>query len=391
MTQQPQSRLNLHGAVDLSSLARPAAPAGAPAGGAAGAPAGAFVVDVTEDTFNDVLQQSMTVPVVIDLWAEWCGPCKQLSPVLEKLAGEYAGRFLLAKVDVDANPRISQAFQAQSIPMVVALIKGQPVPMFTGAVPEAQARQVLDELLDVAAQNGVSGTLAAAGEAPLDDEAEVEPELPPLHAAAVVPRLDGVGGAVRAFEQALLENPADPDAKAGIAQAGLFKRVSELPTAVQNGVRAAAAAEPANVEANLAVADLDLFGGHVEDAFDRVVDLVRVTSGDERATARTRLLEYFEIVGPGAPRVAPARPRPGGHRPVPGGRRDRSGARHRRHRDLQRGRAGRHHRHLLPAGSGLDDGRRRDRHRRHDPEPVGSRPDRRPRGRRGLHRHPGRR
>ena len=310
MTQQPASPLNLHGAVDLSALARPAAPAGAPAGAASGAPAGAFVVDVTEESFNDVLQQSMTVPVVIDLWAEWCGPCKQLSPVLEKLAGEYGGRFLLAKVDVDANPRIGQAFQAQSIPMVVALIKGQPVPMFTGAVPEAQARQVLDELLDVAAQNGVSGTLAPAGEAPADDQEPEEPELPPLHAAAADAIEAGdYDAAVRAFEQALLENPADPDAKAGLAQASLFKRVSELPAAVQNGVRAAAAAEPGNVEANLAVADLDLFGGHVEDAFDRVIDLVRATGGDDRAAARTRLLEYFEIVGPGDPRVAAARPR----------------------------------------------------------------------------------
>ena len=313
MTQQPGSRLNLHGAVDLSSLARPAAPAGPPAGAAAGAPSGGFVVDVTEDTFNDVLQQSMTVPVVIDLWAEWCGPCKQLSPVLEKLASEYGGRFLLAKVDVDANPRIGQAFQAQSIPMVVALIKGQPVPMFTGAVPEAQARQVLDELLAVAAQNGVSGTVAPAAEVADDapePEPEPEPELPPLHAAAADAIEAGdYDGAVRAFEQALLDDPADPDAKAGIAQAGLFKRVSELPTAVQAGVRAAAAAEPGNVEANLTVADLDLFGGHVEDAFARVIDLVRLTAGDERAAARTRLLEYFEIVGPSDPRVVAARPR----------------------------------------------------------------------------------
>ncbi len=151
MTQQPSAGLDLRGAVDLSALARPAGAgsATAPAGGAgtaSGAVAG-VVVDATEDTFNDIVQQSLTVPVVVDLWAEWCGPCKQLSPVLERLAAEYGGRFLLAKVDVDANPRLAQAFQAQSIPMVVALLKGQPVPMFTGAVAEAQARQVIDELL----------------------------------------------------------------------------------------------------------------------------------------------------------------------------------------------------------------------------------------------------
>lgn len=314
MTQQPvpASRLNLHGAVDLAALARPAAPTTAPAPGSFGSPGspdGSFVVDVTEDTFDDVLQQSMTVPVVIDLWAEWCGPCKQLSPVLEKLAAEFGGRFLLAKVDVDANPRIGQAFQAQSIPMVVALLKGQPVPMFTGAVPEAQARQVIDELLAVAAQNGVSGTLAPAGEV-LEDVEEPEPELPPLHAAAADAIEAGdYDAAVKAFEQALLENPADADAKAGIAQAGLFQRVAALPAAVQAGARDAAAAAPANVEAGLAVADLDLFGGHVEDAFARVIELVRLTSGDDRAAARTRLLEYFEIVGPSDPRVAAARPK----------------------------------------------------------------------------------
>jgi putative thioredoxin len=138
----------LRGAVDLSSLRnRPQPPAAGDA--APAAPASALVVDVTDATFPQVLELSRTVPVVVDLWAEWCGPCKQLSPVLEKVVIELGGRVLLAKVDVDANPQLQQAFRAQSIPMVVALVAGQPVPMFTGAVPEQQVREVFAQLLQL--------------------------------------------------------------------------------------------------------------------------------------------------------------------------------------------------------------------------------------------------
>ncbi|MFC5380516.1 tetratricopeptide repeat protein [Aquipuribacter nitratireducens] len=303
------SGLNLRGAVDLTALARPqGAPTGAAApGGTPGPGSTGVVVDVAEADFEAVLQQSLTVPVVVDLWAEWCGPCKQLSPVLEKLAREYEGRWLLAKVDVDANPRIAQAFQVQSIPMVVALLKGQPVPLFTGAVPEAQARQVLDELLRVAEQNGVTGRVET-GQEPQEDEVAAEPPLPPLHAEAAEAFERGdYAAAARAFERALAENPADADATAGLAQAHLFERVSAVPQAVMAGLAEAAAADPGNVEANLAVADRDLFGGHVEDAFARLVELVRRTAGEERAAVRTRLVELFEVVGTGDPRVVKAR------------------------------------------------------------------------------------
>ncbi len=309
MTQQPVPGANLRGAVDLTALARPAAPT-PPQGAAAPTGGGGVVVDVDEAGFDAVLQQSLTVPVVVDLWAEWCGPCKQLSPVLEKLAVEYGGRFVLAKVDVDANPRIAQAFQAQSIPMVVALIKGQPVPMFTGAVPEAQARQVIDELLAVAAQNGVSGTVAVEADPDGAQEPPPEPPLPPLHAEAAEAFERGdYEAAAGAFTRALNENPADADAKAGLVQAELFARVSAIPDAVMTGLATAAAEDPSNVDAGLAVADRDLFGGHVEDAFARLVDLVRVTGGDDRARVRTRLLQLFEVVGSDDPHVAVARTR----------------------------------------------------------------------------------
>lgn len=302
MSQQPSTppspRLDLRGAVDLSGLGQRQAAAGA----APSASNGPFVVDVTDATFGEqVVQQSMTVPVVIDLWATWCGPCKQLSPVLEKLAAEYGGRLLLAKVDVDANPQIAQAFGVQSIPTVVAVIKGQPVPLFQGAVPEPQVRKVFDELLRVAAENGVTGRLDGG----TDQEAPAEPELPPLHAEAydAIERGD-LDAAADAYQRALAESPADDMAKAGLAQVELLRRTQGVDPAQ---ARAAAAANPTDVDAGLRCADLDVLGGHVEDAFARLVDLVRATSGDERERVRQRLLELFDVVGADDPRVLAAR------------------------------------------------------------------------------------
>jgi putative thioredoxin len=298
----------LRGAVDLAAVAAQSQrrQGGTPNGGpaAAGAPASGVVVDVTEADFQRVVvEQSMTVPVVIDLWATWCQPCKQLSPVLERLAEEYGGRFLLAKVDVDANPRLGQVFQAQSIPMVVAVVKGQPVPLFQGALPEQQVRAYLDELLRVAAANGVNGTLSAAPEAGAGEE--LEPELPPLHQAAyeAIER-DDLQAAAEAYQEALAQNPADDLAKAGLAQVNLMLRTQG---ADLQQARAAAAAAPADPQAQILVADLDILGGHVEDAFARLVDAVRVTSGEDRDQVRSHLLELFEVVGATDPRVVAAR------------------------------------------------------------------------------------
>ncbi len=141
-------------------------PAGPPAGAL---PPGPAVIDVTEVTFEaEVLDRSMSQLVVVDLWAEWCGPCKQLSPVLERLAAQSGGRWVLAKVDVDANPRIAQAFRVQSIPMVVAIVQGQPVTAFNGVRSEAEITAWIDEIF---AQVGhvLTGTPAdAPAEEPTD-------------------------------------------------------------------------------------------------------------------------------------------------------------------------------------------------------------------------------
>jgi putative thioredoxin len=302
-----QPTFNPHGAVDLSALAaRPAAGGSAAAPGATGAPgaaSGGVVVDVTEADFQAVVvEQSMTVPVVIDFWADWCGPCKQLSPVLERLAGADEGRWLLAKIDVDANPRLGQAFQVQGIPAVFAVVKGQPIPLFQGALPEAQVRQYLDELLKVAEANGVTGRVAA-GEAPTvaDEEPVADPRYDEAYDAIERGDLDAAADAYRSL---LADDPSDADARAGLGQVELMRRTQGVDPAT---ARARAAEAPDDVAAQTAVADLDLLGGHVEDAFTRLVDLVARSAGDDRDAARTHLVGLFELVGSDDERVSRAR------------------------------------------------------------------------------------
>lgn len=293
----------MRGAVDLSALRNRPAPTTSAAPSDAGT--GRLVMDATDATFGEILELSRTVPVVVDLWAEWCGPCKQLSPILEKVTEELAGRLVLAKVDVDANPQIAQGFRAQSIPLVVALVAGQPVPLFTGAVPEEQVRDVFAQLLQLAAQNGVTGTVEP-GREPASAEPE-EPPLPPLHAEAFAAIEEGdYARAASAYERALAENPRDADAQAGLGQVRLLQRVQG---ADLQQARAAAAAAPANVDAQLLVADLDVSGGHVDDAFGRLLDLFAALPVDDRAPVRARLLELFALVGDADPRVIRARGR----------------------------------------------------------------------------------
>lgn len=300
----------LRGAVDLSSLrgrtSAPADPAAAQSAADAADSASGVVVDVTDESFAQIVELSRDVPVVVDLWAEWCGPCKQLSPIIEKVTREQNGRVVLAKVDVDANPQIAQAFRAQSIPMVVALLAGQPVPMFTGAVPEEQVREVFARLLEVAAQNGVTGSVPTQ-QAQAEAEEPAEAPLPPLHAEAFEAIEAGdYARAISAYERALAENPRDDEAKAGLGQVRLLHRVQGLDL---QQVRAAAAAAPQDLDVQFDVADLDIAGGHVEDAFGRLLDLFAAADPEQRGRIRTRLVELFELIGVADPRVAAARTR----------------------------------------------------------------------------------
>lgn len=299
----------LRGGLDLSSLRnRPQAPAAteSDASSSSGTPAASLIFDVTDASFGQVLELSRTVPVVVDLWAEWCGPCKQLSPVLEKVVTELAGKVVLAKVDVDANPQLAQGFRAQSIPMVVALVAGQPVPLFTGAVPEQQVRDVLAQLLQLAAQHGVTGTVPVDGAVDAAEE-PAEAPLPPLHAEAFAAIEEGdYPRAISAYERALAENPRDDDARAGLGQVRLLDRVQG---ADLQAARDAAAAAPTDLSAQFLVADLDVAGGHVDDAFARLLDLFQALPSDDRGPVRERLLELFGLVGDDDARVIRARSR----------------------------------------------------------------------------------
>ncbi|MFE3015954.1 tetratricopeptide repeat protein [Streptomyces sp. NPDC059256] len=315
---QPRN-MSMSGVVDLAAVkaaneakakAEQARAEAARHGGGGAVSPSSLVIDVDEAGFErDVLQQSAEVPVVLDFWAEWCQPCKQLSPVLERLALEYNGRFVLAKVDVDANQMLMQQFGIQGIPAVFAVVAGQALPLFQGAAPEEQIRQTLDQLIQVGEERfGLTGIVvdsdaapaAAAGPAPVP----VGPYDALLEAAVQALDAGDFGGAVQAYRNVLADDPGNSEAKLGLAQAELLGRVAGMDP---QKVRDKAASDPADANAQIDAADLDLVGGHVEDAFGRLVEAVRRTAGEDRDAVRVRLLKLFEVIGPDDPRVTAAR------------------------------------------------------------------------------------
>nr|WP_159619480.1 tetratricopeptide repeat protein [Ruania rhizosphaerae] len=300
---QPDTPVNLHGAVDLSALTAPKPPAPSQ-----DTPAG-VVVDVTEATLNDVVQQSMTVPVVVMLWQVGEGNSLELGPTMESLAGEYQGKFLLARVDVAANPRVAQVFGVQSIPSVVAIIKGQPLPLFQGSYPAEQVRAVLDQVLQAAAENGVTGRVETAAGEDAEDANGSEPEEPPLpphiQAAYDAIEADDLDGAAAAFKDALNQNPRDAEASAGLAQVELLRRISGLDP--QTVLAAAEQAGPGDITAQLPAADIDVASGRLADGFARLLGVIRVTAGEDRQTVQKRLVELFQLAPEDSPEVIKAR------------------------------------------------------------------------------------
>ena len=299
----------LSGAVDLSGLkakadaaSRQPAPSAPVAAGEAAA--GDFVFAVTEASFQtDVVERSMQVPVVVDLWAEWCGPCKQLSPVLERLAQAAGGAWVLATVDVDANPRIAQLFGVQSIPTIVAIAGGQPIDAFAGALPEPEIRKWLDSLLDALRDKLPGIRIAEEGGAGQQQQPYEEPEDPRFTAAEDAFELGDYAAAEAAYQEILDAEPANADAKAALAQVRFTARAEAAdPSSV-----AAADADPDNIDAQLTAADAQLAGNEVEAAFARLVETVRRTFGDDRDRVRQHLVGLFELFPTDDPRVAAAR------------------------------------------------------------------------------------
>jgi putative thioredoxin len=299
--------MNLQGAIDLGAVAAAreaqAKAAQAAAQRAADPVASNLIIDVTTASFEaDVITQSMSVPVVVDLWATWCEPCKQLSPILEKLALEYDGRWILAKVDVDAEQQIAAAFQVQSIPTVYVVIGGQVAPMFQGAMPESQVRQVLEAVLAEAEKAGITGRVATSDQSDGEEIQTMQPPSDPrFDAAEAALELGDWSKAIDAYKEILSVTPGDAIAKIGLLNVNLLQRT--------DGRDLAQDIEKMTIETDavLRAADATFLMGDFADAFALLIEHLKNVTGAQRDQTRERTLELFEIAGPTDPAVVKAR------------------------------------------------------------------------------------
>jgi len=308
MTQQPFTR---PGAVDLSGLSRPAQTTGQPTAGATAAggptPAGgrsAYSLDVTEQNFQTLLESSVTAPVVLVFYSPSRVP--ESTAYADEVAAAveaYDGRFLVGLVDIDASPAIAQTLQIPQVPLLMVILDGRPAAQ---PIPGVLKRDELDTLLNQLAQGLTAQGITSrhqplsAATPPAGDETTGEQVDPRYAAAQQALENDDIDGAVAEYQRLVDANPADAEAAAGLAMAKVLQRTQGVDP---SAAREAAAANPDDVDAQTLAADLDMLGGHVDDAFNRLVDLVRRTAGDERNRAREHLIGLFAAVGNDDPRV----------------------------------------------------------------------------------------
>ncbi|MFT4010391.1 MAG: tetratricopeptide repeat protein [Nocardioidaceae bacterium] len=299
MTSTPFSR---PGAVDLSALKAPESTAGV-AGPASGH--GAYTLLVDEQSFQGLLEQSMTAPVLLVVYSAARMPeSLALADEMESVVNEHEGRYLLGRIDVDAQPGIAQALQVQAIPLVALVLQGRLQPLFNDVPPPGEVRLMLDQLGQQLASQGLTGRHQPLSASPAGAADSGEPVTDPRYAPAEDALVAGdIDTAITEYQKLIDANPADVEAVVGLGRANLLKRTDG---ADLNAARAAGAANPDDIEAQLLVADLDLLGGHVDDAFGRLVDVVRRTAGDDRDRVRLHLIELFTVVGDD-PRVLKAR------------------------------------------------------------------------------------
>ena len=303
MTNAP-SGANLRGAVDLSSLVRPPAPT---AEATQAATSGGAVRVATDATFTDVLDLSSTVPVIVEFHGAG------VAGELQRLITQYGGRVALAIVDGTTNPQLVQAFQVQQVPTVAAVIGGRPIQLFSGTLPEAELREVIEQVLQLAAQNGVVGVipLGEATVAGADSSEPVEEPLPPHHQEAFDAIEEGdFATAITEYETAIAQNPRDQLAVAGLAQVRLLARLATTPpTEVLDGAATDSISGASTLDRVLASADRDIAAGRFDEGLARLLEVFPALDVDGKTVARVRLLEYFEIIGAEDPAVVASRRR----------------------------------------------------------------------------------
>jgi putative thioredoxin len=290
------------GAVDLSALKSGAPPTGGPAAASPGAAArGAYTVEITAENFQTEMQRSVQLPVAVCFYSPQSPESLELAQTLSRVGDEFGGKILVALLDVDANAQLAQSIGVPGVPLFAVAVQGQLQPVAEQNIPEADVRRVLEQVVQSAVANGMTGRVDPAAGAGASDEEEPEAASDPRYSDADEAVASGdLDAAASAYQRLLQENPADEEARTGLARVQLVARTRDVDA---DAARSAAADAPSDVEAQITVADVDLLGGHVEDAFDRLVATVRRVGGEDRDRVRTHLLELFEIVGNDDPRV----------------------------------------------------------------------------------------